>query len=61
MKGINSNKHQALSALINNESKTSLLESSTESLTMEELDNILDNYESKMDQSDDFENSDTEI
>ena len=47
--------------MINNESKTSLLESSTESLTMEELDNILDNYESKMDQSDDFENSDTEI
>ena len=61
MNRIDNNKHQRLSALINNEAKESVLESKTESLTTEELDNLLDKYESKMDQFDEFENSDIDI
>ena len=61
MNGVDNDKHQTLSDMINNEAKENVLESTTESLTTEELDKLLDEYEAKMDQFDAFENSDTEI
>ena len=59
MNGIEINKNKTLSALIKNEAKENILNSKTESLTMEEFD--IDRYETKMDQFDEFENSDIDI
>ena len=59
--GINNDKHQTRSDLINNEAKESVFENTMENLTKEEVDKILDWYKAKMYQFDNFENSDTEI
>ena len=57
---INIRKHQTLSALVNIEAKETVLESETESLTMEELEKLLDKYEAKINEFDEFETSDNE-
>ena len=57
---IDTRKHQTLSALVNIEAKETVLESETESLTIEEMDKLLDKYEVKMNEFDEFETSDDE-
>ena len=57
---IDTRKHQTLSTLVNNEAKETLLESETESLTIEEMDKLLDKYEAKMNEFDEFETSEDE-